>query len=88
MREEVAVGLYDWFANYKEVLQVLDSPAKQQKNGELNPKNVVLIILESFSYEFIQDIKGEKGTVIMFICNHCPYVKAVINNIVSDVTIV
>ena len=21
---------------------------------------------------------GEKGTLIMFICNHCPYVKAVI----------
>ena len=22
----------------------------------------------------LQDLKGEKGTVIMFICNHCPYV--------------
>lgn len=25
------------------------------------------------------DIKGEKGTVIAFICNHCPYVQAIIN---------
>ena len=33
----------------------------------------------------LKDIKGEKGTLIMFICNHCPYVKAVINNIASDV---
>ena len=33
----------------------------------------------------LKDIKGEKGTLIMFICNHCPYVKAVINNITSDV---
>ncbi len=24
------------------------------------------------------------GTLIMFICNHCPYVKAVIKDIVSD----
>ncbi len=30
------------------------------------------------------DVKGEKGTVILFICNHCPYVKAVIDRIVSD----
>lgn len=25
----------------------------------------------------LDDVKGEKGTVIMFICNHCPYVKHV-----------
>ena len=24
----------------------------------------------------LDDIKGENGTLIMFICNHCPYVKA------------
>ena len=29
-------------------------------------------------------IRGEKGTLIMFICNHCPYVKAVIKDIVDD----
>ena len=32
----------------------------------------------------LTDIKGEKGTLIMFICNHCPYVLAVINNVVED----
>jgi peroxiredoxin len=32
----------------------------------------------------ISDIKGENGTLIMFICNHCPYVKSVINSIVND----
>jgi len=32
----------------------------------------------------LDDIKGEKGTLIMFICNHCPYVKAVIEDIVND----
>ena len=25
----------------------------------------------------LNDIKGENGTLIMFICNHCPYVKHV-----------
>ena len=32
----------------------------------------------------LNDVKGEKGTLIMFICNHCPYVKAVIEEVVSD----
>ena len=32
----------------------------------------------------LNDIRGDKGTLIMFICNHCPYVKAVIKDIVSD----
>ena len=31
-----------------------------------------------------KDLTGEKGTLIMFICNHCPYVKAVIKDIVND----
>ena len=35
------------------------------------------------TYNF-KDLVGEKGTLIMFICNHCPYVKAVIKDIVSD----
>jgi len=32
----------------------------------------------------LNDIRGESGTLIMFICNHCPYVKAVIKDIVDD----
>ena len=30
----------------------------------------------------LNDIKGENGTLIMFICNHCPYVIATIKDIV------
>jgi peroxiredoxin len=30
------------------------------------------------------DIAGKNGTVIVFICNHCPYVKAVIDRLVAD----
>ena len=32
----------------------------------------------------LNDIKGENGTLIMFICNHCPYVKAIIKDLVKD----
>ena len=32
----------------------------------------------------LNDVKGENGTLIMFICNHCPYVLAVIKNVVED----
>ena len=38
-------------------------------------------------YYSFQDIKGSKGTLVMFICNHCPYVKSVIHRIVEDVTL-
>ena len=32
----------------------------------------------------LDDVVGEKGTVVVFICNHCPYVKAVMDRMVSD----
>ena len=33
----------------------------------------------------LSSISGEKATLVMFICNHCPYVKSVIDRIVADV---
>ena len=32
----------------------------------------------------LEDLKGENGTLVMFICNHCPYVQAVTKDIVED----
>ena len=32
----------------------------------------------------LQDCKGEKGLLVMFICNHCPYVKAIRERLVRD----
>ena len=49
---------------------------KKAEKFELNSTENKLITLD--------DLKGENGTLIMFICNHCPYVKAVIEDIVSD----
>ncbi len=32
----------------------------------------------------LADVKGARGTLVVFICNHCPYVKAVVDRIVRD----
>ena len=42
--------------------------------------------LKSTNNEIINlnDVRGENGTLIMFICNHCPYVIAVIKDIIED----
>jgi peroxiredoxin len=33
----------------------------------------------------LDQLRGPNGTLVMFVCNHCPYVKAVIDRIVRDV---
>jgi peroxiredoxin len=32
----------------------------------------------------LADVQGARGTLVMFICNHCPYVQAVLERIVRD----
>lgn len=32
----------------------------------------------------LADVMGERGLLIAFICNHCPYVKAIISRLVDD----
>jgi peroxiredoxin len=31
------------------------------------------------------DVAGENGTLIVFICNHCPYVKAIVDRLARDI---
>jgi peroxiredoxin len=33
----------------------------------------------------LEDVRGPNGTLVMFICNHCPYVRSVIDRIVRAV---
>ena len=47
-------------------------------------KNFNLVSTENKKIS-LNDVKGKNGTLIMFICNHCPYVKAIIKNISEDV---
>ena len=49
---------------------------KKAENFQLKSVNNKIISLEK--------IKGSKGTLIMFICNHCPYVKAIIKDLIDD----
>ena len=46
-------------------------------------KNFELISTENKKIS-LEDVRGKNGTLIMFICNHCPYVKAVIKDMVED----
>jgi peroxiredoxin len=32
----------------------------------------------------LKDVAGAKGTVIVFICNHCPYVRAIVDRLAQD----
>lgn len=32
----------------------------------------------------LDDCRGENGLLIMFICNHCPYVKAILDRLIRD----
>jgi peroxiredoxin len=32
----------------------------------------------------LTDLRGAKAILVMFICNHCPYVKAVLDDIIGD----
>lgn len=32
----------------------------------------------------LSEVKGKRGTLVIFLCNHCPYVKASIGRIVRD----
>lgn len=32
----------------------------------------------------LADVRGPKGTVIVFMCNHCPYVKTIVDRLIRD----
>ena len=68
--------------NRKKIMVALETPICDfgWKAPEFN-----LIGIDNKYYSF-QDVKGPTGTLVMFICNHCPYVKSVIHRIVEDVT--
>lgn len=49
-------------------------------------KDFNLLGSDGLNYSF-KDIAGENGTLIMFICNHCPYVKSIIDRLVADLNL-
>ena len=49
-----------------------------------NAKDFNLKSVENKKISLI-DARGKNGTLVMFICNHCPYVKAIIKDLVDDI---
>ena len=33
----------------------------------------------------LDDVRGAKGTLVMFLCNHCPYVRAIVDRLADEV---
>ena len=58
------------------------TPSNMISLGSKAP-NFNLLDVTSDSNLSLYDSKGSVGTVIMFICNHCPYVKHVNSTTVS-----
>jgi peroxiredoxin len=54
-------------------MALLHTPAKDE-NFYAPAFNLKNIDGKNVSFD---DVKGEKGTLVMFICNHCPYVKGI-----------
>ncbi|MEO9894598.1 thioredoxin family protein [Aurantibacter sp.] len=50
-----------------------DTPSNMLPLGTIAPDFNLLNSI-SDKYQELQSLKGDKGTVIMFICNHCPFV--------------
>jgi thiol-disulfide isomerase/thioredoxin len=49
------------------------TPSNMMPLGTIAPDFSLLDTI-SGKYKSLADLKGEKGTLVMFICNHCPYV--------------
>lgn len=57
------------------------TPSNMIPLGTLAPDFYLKDTNSNNTYSF-EDLKGSKGTLVIFMCNHCPYVLHVINEIV------
>lgn len=58
------------------------TPSNMLELGTQAPEFSLLNTVDQQTYS-LNKIQGNKGTVVMFICNHCPYVKHVFDGITS-----
>ncbi len=53
--------------------------------GNLGWKAPEFELTDTFgAHKTLANLRGPNGLLLMFICNHCPYVRAIINRICSD----
>ena len=55
----------------------------QEINSSFVAKDFKLLGVDK-KYYTLNSIKGSKATLICFICNHCPYVKEIIYDLVKE----
>ena len=71
----------NYFENCIFKIKMAQTPSVMLPLGTVAPSFTLLNTITDQHLSLI-DLKGEKGTVIMFICNHCPFVIHVNNEIV------
>jgi peroxiredoxin len=69
-----------WHLSRENVMASLETPVC---DFGAKPVDFSLLGIDGKNW-ILDDCRGEKGLLVMFICNHCPYVKAVIDRIVLD----
>ncbi len=59
--------------------------ATETPQGEMGWKAKDFALNDAWGNPFrLSDLKGPAGTLVMFICNHCPYVRAIVSRLVRD----
>lgn len=58
------------------------TPSNMLPLGTIAPEFFLKDTNSSDTFYSFSDLKGDKGTVVMFICNHCPFVHHVIEEVV------
>jgi peroxiredoxin len=58
------------------------TPSNEFKIGEKAPAFNLVNVVDNKIYS-LDNLKGQKGTVIMFICNHCPFVVHINHELVA-----
>lgn len=58
------------------------TPSNMLPLGTIAPEFYLKDTSSDYSYSFA-DLKGSKGTLVMFICNHCPFVHHVIDEVIK-----
>ncbi len=58
------------------------TPSNMVALGTIAPEFYLKDTNSANSYFTFEDIKGEKGTLVMFLCNHCPFVHHVVEEVI------
>jgi thiol-disulfide isomerase/thioredoxin len=54
--------------------------------GSIAPDFKLKDMTDARNYKTLAQLKGSKGTLIIFMCNHCPYVKHLITHFITTVS--